>query len=409
MAIYRFIKSITRKGFFHLLSANLFIQVISFASQLFVADILVPEDIGRIKFIQTLISIFTIIGGLGLSASNLKICSEKNSEKYKQKIFSSAISFTLLGTIVSYFIIIILITTKIISKDIVIIKLASIAFIPIIFHSVLVLFTSHYQAEKKIKTLSYITIINKILSIFLIIIFTFYFGIYGYYYAMNIGLFLMVFALLLNKKKYISFNSNIKENKELLKKHSVYSLPALSSNLLSELTVYIDILFINIFLVNQKNEIGYYSFALTLTVIIRILPITVQQISNPYFSEKGNSKEVVNQLFKKYSKLLVLVIVATFLGFMIFVPLGLQYLFPKYIPSMAWSIRQFNQITAAALFGLGKINYTTYSQVISFIFNIIFIPICMFQWQLLGIAYGMIICSIFNVLIMYLFYKKAIK
>ncbi len=417
MEIFKIIKNITKKGFFHLLSANLFIQIISFASQLFVADILVPEDIGRIKFIQTLISIFTIIGGLGLSASNLKICSEKNSEEYKQKIFSSAISFTLLGTIVSYFTIIILITTKIISKDIVVIKLAPIAFIPIIFHSILVLFTSHYQAEKKIKTLSYITIINKVLSIFLIVIFTFYFGIYGYYYAMNIGLFLMVIFLLLHKKKYISLNFNIKENKQLLKKHSVYSLPALSSNLLSELTVYIDILFLNIFLANQKVEIGYYSFALTLTVIIRILPITVQQIANPYFSEKGNNKKTVRELFEKYSKLLVLVILVTFLGFMIFVPLGLNFLFTKYIPSIkyllplaiAWSIHQYNKITAAALFGLGKINYTTYSQIISFIFNLFIIPISLFNWQLIGVAYGMIICSIFNVTTMYLFYRKAIK
>ncbi len=47
-----------KRGFFHLLTANLLIQVVAFASQLFVAGILSPEDIGRIKVIQTFLSVF---------------------------------------------------------------------------------------------------------------------------------------------------------------------------------------------------------------------------------------------------------------------------------------------------------------------------------------------------------------
>ncbi len=415
--ISELIKNISNKGFFHLLLANIFIQAIAFASQLFVAHILLPEDLGIIKFIQTLISIFTIIGGLGLSASTLKICSEPNSIQYKRETLSAVLSFTFLGTIISYSFVVIFLILNIIPANIEVVKLAPIAFLPIIFYNFFGLFVSYYQAQKKIKQLSYFTIANKILSIVLIVILTFYFGIYGYYYAMNIGLILIIIIFFINTKKELIFNLKRTKKITLLKQHWVYSIPSLFANLLGDLTRFVDILFLNFFLKGMGNEIGMYSFALTLTILIRVLPSTVQQIANPYFSEKGNDKSTVQLLFKKYSKLLVIVIVITFIGFIIFVPFGIQIGFTKYIPSIKYllplaiasSIREFNQITAAALFGLGKINYTTYSQIISFIFNVILISISMYKWQFIGVAYGMIFCSIFSVLIMYLFYKKAIK
>lgn len=81
--ITQILNEIKQKGFFHLLSANLLIQAVAFASQLFVAGILSPEDIGRIKFIQTLLSVFSIFAGMGFSASTLKLCSENRTETEK--------------------------------------------------------------------------------------------------------------------------------------------------------------------------------------------------------------------------------------------------------------------------------------------------------------------------------------
>jgi O-antigen/teichoic acid export membrane protein len=81
------LSDVAAKGFFHLLSANVLIQLVAFASQLFVAGILSPEDVGRIKIITTFLSVFSIIGGMGLNASTLKLCSENRSEA-KQRNFS---------------------------------------------------------------------------------------------------------------------------------------------------------------------------------------------------------------------------------------------------------------------------------------------------------------------------------
>ncbi len=96
------LSEISAKGFFHLLSANVLIQLVAFASQLFVAGILLPEDVGRIKIITTFLSVFSIIGGMGLHASTLKLCSENRSQKEIRELFSSGVVFTIVSTIVFY-------------------------------------------------------------------------------------------------------------------------------------------------------------------------------------------------------------------------------------------------------------------------------------------------------------------
>jgi O-antigen/teichoic acid export membrane protein len=93
-----FLRNIRQKGFFHLLSANILIQLFAFVSQLFVAGILSAEDIGRIKIIQTYLSIFSIIAGMGFNASTLKICSEHKSKQQLSEYFNSAFVFTLISS-----------------------------------------------------------------------------------------------------------------------------------------------------------------------------------------------------------------------------------------------------------------------------------------------------------------------
>ena len=66
------IKSVFDKGFFHLLTSNYIINIVMFGSQMIVAWILTPEDLGRIKIMQSYIGIATIFSGLGFNTSTLK-------------------------------------------------------------------------------------------------------------------------------------------------------------------------------------------------------------------------------------------------------------------------------------------------------------------------------------------------
>ena len=73
------IKDTYNKGFFHLFSANTLIHLIEFGSQLFIAWILIAEDIGRIKSFQSFAAIAVVIAGLGFNTSVLKLCREASS------------------------------------------------------------------------------------------------------------------------------------------------------------------------------------------------------------------------------------------------------------------------------------------------------------------------------------------
>ena len=87
---------IYRKGFFHLFSANALIHLIEFGSQMFVAGILIADDFGRIKSLQTFAAVGVIIAGLGFNTSILKLCSEKDMRAdEKQVLFASAFKSTL--------------------------------------------------------------------------------------------------------------------------------------------------------------------------------------------------------------------------------------------------------------------------------------------------------------------------
>lgn len=412
-----FISNIKEKGFFHLLSANALIQVVSFASYLFVAHLLTPDDIGRIKFIQVLTSIFSIIGGMGFGLSILKICSEQRPYAYKKIIFNAAFLFTLLSTLCSYLLIVAMIRCKgLLTTDQTTISIAPFAFLPIILGTLFAQIVAYLQALKKIKILSALTTTNKVLTIILILIFSYFYGLKGYFWALNLGLLLILLHSFQKIRTDIQpSNINFKKQAKLFSIHWQYARPALFSNLLSDTTSFIDIILIN-FLFSNLTEIGYYSFALTLIVALRIVPATVQQISNPYFSENGTNKSIVHQHFVRYGKLLLLIIILSFIAFLVIVPLSIQTFFSSYTPSIpyliplaiAWSIRQYNKIIAAALFGMGKINYIAYTQLISLIINIIVIPLSLKQWGLVGVSWSLIPCFCLNVLVMYLFYKKAI-
>ena len=81
--VYKFIY---KKGFFHLLATNYSIQILGFSSQIFVAWLMAPKDIGVIKLYQTYLSLAIIVAGFGLNTSLLKLASEKCSDSYRNEL-----------------------------------------------------------------------------------------------------------------------------------------------------------------------------------------------------------------------------------------------------------------------------------------------------------------------------------
>lgn len=405
---------INQKGFFHLLSANVFIQIVSFASQLLVAWILNPDDLGRIKIIQTLLSVFSIFGGFGLNTSTLKLVSENRSKAEKNEILRVALRFTIFSTIALYLVILLLNVFHIFSSDQLITALIPLGLFPLITNSVFIVYTAYYQGTKNIKLFSKLTVSNKIISIALIILLTYWFGIKGYYIGLNIGFIIILI--------FIFFKSDMthrigKSDTNFLSLHWKYAKPGMFSNIFAELSGYVDILIIN-YMINDMHEIGQYSFALTLTIALRIFPSTVQQITSPFFSGFNGTRKQLMTIFNKYNRILLTIILLTLIVSLILCPFVLHLFFgSKYhgavfyfnILAIGWSIRAVNQLQSGVTFGLGKVKYNAYAAFISLIVNLILYPVFIKLWGLTGAAYVSIISGIVIVTATHIYFRKAVK
>jgi len=408
-------RKIQQKGFFHLLTANLLIQAVAFASQLFVAGILAPDDVGRIKIIQTYLSFFSIIAGMGFNTSTLKLCSENRSVKEQSSLFQAALFFTIISTVSIYVIILILNFLKIFSPDRLVQYMLPLGLFPVVSNSLFMVFISYFQAKKKIKLLSSLTISNKIISIIGIVILSYFMGIKGYYLAYNLSFLLMLIVCFrIYRSAFLGKLFSIKHVSHF-HTHWHYAQSSMVANLLSEMSAFIDILLINM-LINDMHQIGYYSFALTITVILRLFPSTVQQITIPYFSALAHQKSEFTVVFKRYNKILHRVVGLTLVTALLIIPIAINFIFRgkydeslKYFPFLAigWSLRQLTQLQSAAIFGLGKIQYIAYTGLITLLFSSITVCILIYFFGLIGAAYASILGGLIYMLSSRCFYKIA--
>ncbi len=416
--INQIFQSTSKKGFFHLLSANLLIQIVGFASQLIVAGILSPDDIGRIKIIQTFSALFSIVGGMGFNASTLKLCSENRSEKEKFQLLYSGVIFTIGATFLVYLFVLLMNFWGVLSSDKILKLLIPLGLFPLISNSLFAVFTAFFQAEKQIKYLSGLTISNKIITIAGIVLLTIFFGIKGYYIAFNASLLIILmpcFTFMFTQKKVHSIT--FLESKKHFNTHWFYARKSIFTQIISEVSAYLDILIIN-FMISDMSDIGYYSFALTLTVALRVFPGTVQQISIPYFSAWANDKVEFLKTYRYYNKQLFLVVLGTLLLALSFASPIINFIFAgKYNASMpyfvilaiGWSIRQLTQLQSAAIFGLGKIHFNAYANIVILIFNLIALPLSIYFYGLKGAAFVCIPSNLLYVLISRYFLMKAIN
>lgn len=354
---------------------------------------------------------------MGLNSSTLKLCSENRTKEEGQKLFKSAFFFTIISTITLYAIILVLNFWGVFSSDALIRYLIPLGAFPLITNTLFMLFVSYFQAIRRIKLISRLTIINKLISIAAILVLTYYFGINGYYIAYNLSFGLMILVCLRLIKNEFSREYKVKEYLPEFGTHFKYAKMSMLSNLFADFSAYIDIVLISYF-VSNMHEIGFYSFALTMTVIFRLFPASVQQITSPYFSNLSTQKVEFSAIFKRYSKILYIAVGGILLVGLLIIPPFVNLIFDgKYENSMhyfyylaiGWSILQLGQLQASAIFGMGKISYNLYISLFSFLINMVIYSITLYYFGLIGVAVASILASSINLLLSRHFYKKAYR
>lgn len=398
--------NISGKGFFHLLTANFLIFFLGFFSQLAVAWILPVEDMARIKTLQSFLSIFTVFSTFGFNTSVLKLTSEKRDEREKQYLFKKSISYTVISSLFTYFSVLILAYFKILSNDSLVNILSPFYFLLLIPLSLNSIFTSFFQGMKKFKLISKIQIYSKFIAIVSLIICSYYFYIQGYVIGMILGFSLTSCFFIF----YISGtfkNVKVQTVNNPFKIHLKYSGYSALSNLLAVIASNIDILVLS-YLAIDMVQFGYYSFAVTLMVVLRIIPQTIQQVTIPYFSEKSNNRELWLSSVKKYFILsqFINITIVSFVFF--FSPLIINFLYNgKYDNSIfyfkiiliGWFFRGAYNILGAAIIGLGDIRFNFINGLIIAILNSFLMFFLIKYYNIQGAAWANAIGGIFAFLI----------
>ena len=409
--------NIKEKGFFHLLSANFLVYLLGFLSQLLVAWILPVEDIGRIKILQSYLGILTIFSTLGFNISVLKLTSENRNPGEKKFLFFKGLKYTFITSVLTYIAIVILSLLNYVSNDKMVNLLSPFFYLTLIPLSLNTIFIAFLQGYKKFKIISKIQTISKLSSISFLVGLTFFFYIYGYIFAVIIGFIFTSLLFSFYIYKNIKTTSLIKINHPL-KTHFKYSGYSTLANLTSVLANNIDILLMS-YLIMDKVNFGYYSFAVTLIVILRILPQTIQQITIPYFSERSNNKKEWLKIVKKYFILSqyvnIIVLILVFFTVPYFIKLVYSGKFDNSIIYfkiilIGWFFRGAYNILGGAIIGLGDIRFNFINGLIISIFNTILMFIFIKYFNITGAAWANALGGFFAFIIVFLrFYIKYIK
>ncbi len=174
--IKNFITFLNKKGFFHLLTVNLFSQLLSFITLLVVAKLLTPTEYGDLKILQTYVNIFIVVATFGFGSSVLKLCSENRKEEEREAILWIAMRRTGLSVLGTVIVAIAMTAAGLITSSSYLSKwlIIYIGIIPIDVFTILI--SVYLQSRKKIKEMAIAQAISRIHSISLILFGTWQWG-----------------------------------------------------------------------------------------------------------------------------------------------------------------------------------------------------------------------------------------
>ena len=414
MKLRSLIKDVYEKGFFHLFSANTLIHVIEFTSQLFVAWILMADDMGRIKSFQVYAAIAIIFAGLGFNTSVLKLCSQKNESVSKEGLFFSAFAYTLLTSFVTLILFIIIAKFNLLSRDARTNDLfVYYAFsIPVITLNNLLI--AYFQALKEFKKVSKYLIFARIVHVVGIILLTYLFKIEGFIGGVVIGFLFSFILLLIQTKMKLKLNKSIKDAFFV---HWEVAKFAFLGNVISSINLYLDFIILN-HIVKNAELLGQYGFALTLMTGLRVFGYTVQQFVTPFYSEKSHQFAILHKIFIKSERIFILISFIFSILVAILAPLFIHFVFGgKYdvaieyfiYLTIAWLIRSWYTLKGPLLLSLGFVRVNFYNSVILLSLSIVPYWLLIQEYKILGALYAQCLTALLGAIIVWISFRRIIK
>jgi len=410
-------------GFFHLMSANLLLQIAGFGMQIVLARILSPEDITRISVLQSFYMTLILLSQLGVSVAIVKLCSEDISTKQREELMVTGIKINAITSGLVLGVSFIIASLGLFSpSDPAINQLMKIYMFQVPFVVLVSLFTSYFQSQSKIREMSKYQIMVRILVITSIMVLSALWGLKGYVTAVvmanGIGAFIIVRVSGLSPKKI----SYYPLRKPVVLKICHVAKYSFLAGLIYQWTLNINVLMANYLIVEDRGIIALYSMANVFLTGIIMIPTTYNQIMVPKLSKVSNRLDIAWKLFIDMRKKMFVLVGLLFVVAQVLVPLAIQILLgSKYLESikifrilslglLTWSV--YSPI-GNTLMALGKVHLNVISNmvviVVQLIMNIFLIPIYGIYGLAISFVLGGLGASIINWVMLKYVFNKVIK
>ena len=412
--INKSLSDIHKKGFFHLLSANFLISFLGFGAQLFVAKYLTSVDMGRIKTMQSFISVAVVVAGFGLNTAVLKLCSENRSLVEKKHILKENLRLTFICTVIILVIMGALAVSGYLSPDATI-NHWILLFIFSIPASVLTsLLICYLQALKKIQLISYAQVAIRLLGVLSLVIFTYCWKLSGFIISTVLVGLIAIIPLL----RLIDLNWGDKyDGRDIVRQSLYYGKWSVASNGLGVFGASVDIFLLN-YLIKDRAILGDYGLATIFILAMNQITGTVQAIVTPFFSEKSSNRSEFMRVLGKYQRLLIFVAAIITIAAIILVPPFIKLIYKAKYPlsGMFFQIlclRYFfwscYALLGVALIGLGRMkdNFLASSVYvpIAIILSFVFIK----TWGPIGAACAQVAAGFCSLVVVYINCKLVLR
>jgi O-antigen/teichoic acid export membrane protein len=410
--ILDFLKSVLDKGFFHLLSANFIIGIVGFGSQLFVAKILSPLELGQIKTLQSFVNVAILIAGFGFNTSVLKMCSEERSDSEKGAILKGSLVWSIIPIVATLFALTALSAGGILSPDPGIKKWMPLYMWTIPSGAVIALFMAYLQALKKIQEMALLQIAIRCAGVICLVFFTYSLGLPGFIACSVIIGYVAIIPL------YAKAKDALKEKSDYMPFFSqsfYYASWSVAANVVSTVGSFMDIFMLN-YLASDRAGLGYYSLATIFIMGMSYITSTVQSIATPYFSEKSGSIREFLRAVNKYQKIMITGSFVTSILAAIAVPAFVTFVYgADYAPAndyfrilifkhFFWSCFA---LLGSAILGLGKMKYNFIATSLSIGIAMALSYFLIHRHGFIGAAYAQAVTYFLVLIIMNLMFKKV--
>lgn len=348
-------------GIIHLILSVIFVQGLTYLSQLVIARLLGPMSFGIVRNIEAILSILLIIGSFGMPSLVIKLIAETRLRELHGPLLRRMLAIALLAGV----------TTSLASMMIAPLFLADEARLYFVALVWIIAVTAcartcinYFQGIKDFSRISYVNVAASLAAMVLLVVLVSSYGLNGWVTARYAGELLFLFGSIALVIRTLRRTGSIPNEYT----YRILATAGVSISLSTVVRTVLDnsSLLAASFLGVPAEQIGYLGLATLITLVLMLLPSTVMQAALPRLAERASNLQALSLLYVHLVRLSLLITIPLSVALIIIAPYMLSLLAPAFsgailptqILSLAAPFRAMSILAAMTLLVLNRMEVT---------------------------------------------------